>query len=69
MDEEGVVYGLEEVAGSLNRIANGLHSPNEVDANGEIANVVDGLYAISRGLFAVARAIHSLKAESEGEGR
>ena len=38
-------------------IAECLISPNESDSNGESANVVDGLFAISRGLFAVARAI------------
>ena len=33
-----------------------LQSPNEADRNGENANVVDGLFAIARGLHHVARA-------------
>jgi hypothetical protein len=35
-------------------------SPNESDRNFEAANVVDGLFAISRGLHAVAKAITAL---------
>lgn len=35
-------------------------SPNEPDSNGEAANVVDGLFAIARGLHAVARSIQYL---------
>jgi hypothetical protein len=41
-----------------------LESPNESDANGEVANVVDGLFAIARALRAVAAAI-----ERPEEGR
>lgn len=37
-----------------------LISPNESDRNMEPANVVDGLFAIARGLQAVAKAIHAL---------
>lgn len=38
-------------------IADTLSSPNEADRNGEVANVVDGLYAIARALDRVARAL------------
>lgn len=34
-----------------------LSSPNEMDTNGETANMVDGLFAIARGLNRVAQAI------------
>lgn len=37
-----------------------LVSPNESDQNLEPANVVDGLFAIARGLEAVARSIRDL---------
>lgn len=44
-----------------------LTSQNEFDSNGESANVVDGLYSISRSLRAVAAAlvIPHLKDEKE----
>lgn len=38
-------------------LSHAFESPNESDSNGEIANVVDGLYAISRSLRSLARAI------------
>ena len=41
-------------------IAEGLWSANESDRNGEQANVVDGLFAIARGLELVAGAIDRL---------
>jgi hypothetical protein len=44
----------EPIAAALDRT---LMSPNECDSNGEIANVVDGLFAIARGLHAVADAL------------
>jgi len=37
-----------------------LISPNETDSNGEAANVVDGLFSISRALHHVARAIEQI---------
>jgi len=37
-----------------------LSTPNESDSNGESANVVDGLFAIARGLDAVAVALTRL---------
>ncbi len=37
-----------------------LISPNESDRNGESANVVDGLFAIARGLQAIARNLERL---------
>ncbi len=37
-----------------------LISPNESDRNGESANVVDGLFAIARGLHAIARSLDRL---------
>ena len=36
-------------------------SPNESDRNGEEANVVDGLYAIARGLNKLANVIEENK--------
>ena len=44
-------------AEAIECLANQLWSPNEADMNFEPANVVDGLYAIARGLHDVARAI------------
>jgi hypothetical protein len=41
-----------------------LQSPNEMDRNGETANVVDGLFAIARGLHDVADALRERKPES-----
>jgi hypothetical protein len=42
-------------------LAEALHqvfiSPNECDSNLEAANVVDGLFAVARGLRAIAQAI------------
>lgn len=35
-------------------------TPNELDSNGEAANVVDGLYRIARSLVQVASAIEDL---------
>ena len=35
-------------------------TPNEVDANGEEANVADGLFAIARALDSVARSLKDL---------
>jgi hypothetical protein len=40
-----------------------LRSPNELDSNFEIANVVDGMFSISRALHHVARAIEGKEAE------
>ena len=40
-----------------------LISPNECDSNLEPANVVDGLFAIARGLVAVAEAIEAFETE------
>lgn len=36
-------------------------SPNECDMNGEIANIVDGLFAISRGLHHIAESVDRLE--------
>lgn len=44
--------GLEKVLGGC------LISTNEADQNGEVANVVDGLFAIARALQAIATAIN-----------
>ena len=41
-------------------IVHTLTSPNEPDRNLEPANVVDGLYAIARGLHAVAASVDRL---------
>jgi len=45
------------ITDALTLLAGNLRSPNESDSNGEAANVVDGLFAIARGLHAVAEAI------------
>ena len=42
-----------------------LQSPNESDTNGEPANVVDGLYSISRAIHHLARAIEGVRTEKE----
>jgi hypothetical protein len=42
-------------------------SPNESDSNGEEANVVDGLFAIARGLHDIADAIRESGNESREE--
>lgn len=47
----------DEVAQAL---YNTLISPNESDSNFESANVVDGLFAIARGLHHIARSIEAL---------
>lgn len=39
-------------------------SPNELDRNMEAANVVDALYSIARGLYAVADAIRDRSQET-----
>lgn len=43
-------------------------SPNEVDRNGEEANIVDAVFAVARGLDNIARAIREHK-EDEEDGR
>jgi hypothetical protein len=40
--------------GDLHVLSNALFSANEGDRNGEVANVVDGLFAIARALDRVA---------------
>jgi len=42
-------------------IAAGLISPNEADANGEPANVVDGLFAIARAIGELTAAIRDVQ--------
>jgi hypothetical protein len=42
---------------ALAAIAQGLTSPNEMDINGEPANVVDGLFAIARAIQRLADAV------------
>jgi hypothetical protein len=42
--------------GDLDRV---FESPNELDSNGEPANVVDGLFAIARSLDRIADALHN----------
>lgn len=38
-------------------VAETLQSPNESDRNGEVANVVDGLFAIARAIGSLAEAV------------
>lgn len=44
-----------------------LESPNEADRNLENANVVDGLFSISRAIHHVARAIEGVKSTDPKE--
>jgi hypothetical protein len=66
------------VKGTTDRIAEAIKatliSPNESDSNFEAANVVDGLYAIARGLYDLADAVRELgrgdrRHEGNGHGR
>jgi len=58
---------LEPLVEALESIDSRLYTPAEVDSGGlEAANVVDGLFAISRGLFAVADAIRELITNTKG---
>jgi hypothetical protein len=52
-----------ELVDVLEEFTTRFESPNESDRNGETANVVDGLFAIARGLHAVAKAIESIKSK------
>ena len=36
-------------------------SPNESDRNGEIANITDGLFAISRSIYKLAETLKEIK--------
>ena len=51
------IYDTDSPTMAIAQVAMGLTSPNEVDSNGEPANVVDGLFAIARALNRVADAI------------
>ena len=42
------------------QISDAFHSPNEHDVNGEVANVVDGLFFIGRQLTRIAKALEVL---------
>lgn len=50
-----------EITSTLRVIAEAFISPNETDANGEYANVIDGLFAIARAIGRVADALEKLK--------
>lgn len=41
-------------------VARGLVSPNEMDRNGESANLVDGLFAIARAISDLAEAVREV---------
>lgn len=45
------------ITSHIQHLANGFHSPNERDANGECANAVDGLFAIARAINNLALAV------------
>jgi hypothetical protein len=51
-----------EVASALDRL---LMSVNEDDRNGEPANVVDGLFAISRAPWGLARAVRDASGDAK----
>ncbi len=51
---------VEKLTEHMNSLTNCFSSPNESDSNGETANVVDGLFAISRSLREVAKSIDRL---------
>lgn len=48
--------GLMDIA---DQIRETLRSPNESDSNGEVANVVDGLFFIGRAIYCLAGAIQN----------
>lgn len=50
-------------------LASRLESPNEMDSNYETANVVDGLFAISRSIGAVAKALNRIADAQEKAGK
>lgn len=53
-----IASGVEAAGENIARAITGtLISPNETDSNLEPANVVDGLYAVARGLQHIAEAL------------
>jgi hypothetical protein len=48
------IYDTDPPALAIGAVAAALVSPNEDDANGEPANVVDGLFAIARAIAYLA---------------
>ncbi len=57
---------LSEVVEDLEAtLANSFVSPNESDSNGEIANVVDGLYVLARAIHHLAQAVEGTATDQE----
>lgn len=52
---------MNDLTAAVLEVATQLMSPNEVDANGEAANVVDGLFAIARAIRALAQAVEETR--------
>ena len=61
-DAERVAAALDNGFDLLSTL---LKSPNEQDSNGEVANIVDGLYFIGRALLRCAEAIEKLGKKGE----
>lgn len=52
--EKKIIETIDNIAKALDA---SLTSPNEMDSNGEVANVVDGLFAISRSIIKLANVL------------
>ena len=50
-------YIFEQAIHEIRSLASALSSPNESDSNGEVVNVVDGLYFIGRAIHRLATAV------------
>jgi hypothetical protein len=59
--EQGIVEIFRLLTHQLTWVGDGLMTPNVKDENGEKMNVVDGLFAISRSIDRLARAIEGKK--------
>lgn len=57
--------GDEFVSELCEAIRNSFQSPNEMDRNGETANVVDGLFFIGRGLMEITQALERIATAME----
>jgi len=58
---------MDEPEGLSEAVWNTLRTPNEVDSNGEPANLVDGLFAIARSIDRLAEAVDRLADEYDDD--